>query len=127
MGKPVSREGIAHEWKVTMRITKRRTKNISSTVVKIVMALAFTSVIGGASTAPAPAFADDNGRHLGQRHWQQEHDRYYERERHEYQPEYRPGYRREYRPEYRPYVSPPPPVVYAPYPSPGIGLFFDFR
>ena len=109
------------KWKVTMRISKRRTKNVSSTVVKMVMALAFTSVIGGISTGPA--FADDNGRHLGQRHWQQEHDRYYERERHEYRPENR----REYRPEYRPYVYAPPPVVYAPYPSPGIGLFFDFR
>ena len=104
---------------------------MSSTVVKIVMALAFTSVIGGVSTGPAPAFADDKGRHLGQRHWQQEHDRYYERERHEYQRENRGEYRPfVYAPPpvvYAPYIYAPPPVVYAPYPSPGISLFFDFR
>jgi hypothetical protein len=94
-------------------------KKFSSAVGKIVLALALTSVIGGTSTGPA--FADDNGRHEGQRE-RGERNRGHDRDRGERHGERDRGEYRSY-----PYVYAPPPVVYAPYPSPGIGLFFDFR
>ena len=91
------------EWKATMRTSNTRATKFSSTVVKILMALIFVSMIGGISIAPA--FGRDRGRHRG--HHQQ--GRYYQHGRY--------------------YVGPvyaPPPVVYTPdqYQSEGIGLVF---
>ena len=103
-----------------MRPSTTRARHGRSIVGKIVLALAFASVMVGVS--PGPALSQDYGR----RDWQQQ------RYRRAYQPSrraYRPS-RRAYRP-YRYYAPPPviyapPPVVYAPPPpSPGISLFFD--
>jgi hypothetical protein len=44
------------EWKVTMRTSNTRARKFSSTVVKILMALVFASMIGGISGAPAFGF-----------------------------------------------------------------------
>ena len=44
------------EWKVTMRTSHTRATKFSSTVVKILMALVFASMIGGISIAPAFGF-----------------------------------------------------------------------
>ena len=104
------------EWKVTMRTSNTRATKFSSTVIKILMALVFASMIGGISIAPA--FGRDNDRGRGQ-----------ERGRHE------AGPRGHYRGGYHPYgyypapVYAPPPVVYAPapYQSPGISLVFPIR
>jgi hypothetical protein len=95
-----------------MRIWNTRTKNGSSTVGKIVMALVFASAIGGIFIAPA--FGRDDDRREG----------YQERGRSEQG-------RRRYQPRRRYYPGPvyaPPPVVYspAPYQSPGISFFFPF-
>ena len=100
-----------------MRIWNTRTKNFSSTVGKIVMALVFASAIGGIFIAPA--FGRDNDRREG----------YQEQGRYE-QGRYEQG-RRRYQRRRRYYPGPvyaPPPVVYspAPYQSPGISLFFPF-
>lgn len=84
---------------------------------KILMALIFALVIGGLSAGPA--FGDNDrrggpkkqGRHDNRR-WHDDRDW-----RHDYR-----GYR-----TYRYYQEPiyaPPPVVYAPLPSPGISVFF---
>jgi hypothetical protein len=80
----------------------------TSIVGKILMALIFASVIGGLSAGPALAKNDHRGRGPQQRGWQD----------HRGQRMYRP-YR--YRPEP---IYAPPPVIYAPEPSPGIGIFF---
>ena len=83
----------------------------SKTCAKILIALAFASVIGGLSTGPA--FGEDRDRrHEQQRRGGHERDR---RDRYRYDSRYR----REYQPIYT-----PPPVVYAPSPSPGISIFF---
>ena len=90
-----------------MRPSITRARHGRSIVGKILLALAFASVMVGVS--PGPALSQDYGR----RDWQQQRSR------------------RAYRP-YRYYAPPPviyapPPVVYAPPPpSPGISLFFDF-
>jgi hypothetical protein len=85
----------------------------TSTAGKILVALAFTSMIGGLSMGTA--FGEDNG----WRQAQQNRGRY-ERDRRDNR-----GWRDDrggwhaYRPVYA-----PPPVVYAPAPSPGISIFF---
>ncbi len=100
------------------------TWNYGSIVGKIMMGLVITVMIGSMDVAPALAKdhykgKQDNGRydHKG---------RGYERGYH--RNPYAPG-----RPVYRPYgysygyrgrVYAPPPVIYAPPPPPGIGIFF---
>ena len=85
----------------------------TSIVGKILMALIFASVIGGLSAGPALSDNDrgrgpkQQGRHDNRR-WQEHRGREV----------YRP-YR--YRPEP---IYAPPPVFYAPEPSPGISIFF---
>jgi len=87
---------------------------------KAVVALAFASLLGGLSIAPAFADNDhDNGRGRGHRHgnhqrdWHGDRDGYYG-----YQPEYRQPY------YYAQPVYVPPPVYYTPRQSPGVSLFF---
>ena len=83
-------------------------------VGKILMALIFASVIGGLSAGPALADNDHRGKGPKQqgrhdnRRWQEHRGREV----------YRP-YR--YQPEP---IYAPPPVIYAPLPSPGINFFF---
>jgi hypothetical protein len=102
-----------------MRPSTTRARHGRSIVGKIVLALAFASVMVGVSMGPA--LSDDNERR----------DRQQERYRRAHQP-----YRRAHQPyrrapqPYRYYAPPPviyapPPVVYAPPPSPGISLFFE--
>ena len=106
-----------------MTTSMTRTKNIRATAGKMLLAAALASALGGLSVGPA--LGDDRdwrqeqrnrGWHQKQqnRAWQQEQERArYERDRRDY-------HRRQvYRPIYA-----PPPVVYAPAPSPGISLFF---
>jgi hypothetical protein len=88
-------------------------------VGKILLALAFASVMVGISMGPA--LGADYGRR----------DRQLERHRRSYQPPrrvYQPP-RRVYRPYHYyappPVVYAPPPFVYAPPPSPGISFFFE--
>jgi hypothetical protein len=98
-----------------MNTLNTRAKHLSSTVGKIVMVLAFASVIGGLSMVPA--LGQDHDRRQGQ----QERGRY-ERERQDERG------RRVYRPYgYSAPLYAPPPVVYPPYQSPGISLFFPFH
>jgi hypothetical protein len=85
-------------------------KSFSSMVGKIAMALVFASAIGGMFIAPA--FGRDNDRRGGH----EERGRY-EHGRRGYQP----------RTYYGAPVYAPPPVVYAPAPSPGISLVFPIH
>ena len=92
------------------------------TASKVVMALAFASVISGLSISPAFADRDGgNGRgRNGDRHeWRGDH-REWRGDRDGYNG-YRPEYRRPY--SYAQPVYAPPPVYYAPRQSPGISLF----
>lgn len=80
----------------------------TSIVGKILMALIFASVIGGISAGPALGKNDNRSQGPKHRSW---HDN---RSREVYRPyRYRPA------PVYA-----PPPVIYAPLPSPGISIFF---
>jgi hypothetical protein len=85
----------------------------TSIVGKILMALIFASVIGGLSAGPALAKNDHGGKGPKHRGW---HDnrRWQDNRREVYRP-----YR--YQPEP---IYAPPPVFYAPEPSPGISIFF---
>lgn len=119
-----------------MNTLNTRAKHLSSTVGKIVMVLAFASVIGGLSMVPA--LGQDHDRRQGQqdrgryeRERQDERGRY-ERGRHERGRHERERYDKRGRRVYRPYgysapLYAPPPVVYPPYQSPGISLFFPFH
>ena len=85
---------------------------MTTSIGKILAAVALVSAIGGLSAAPA----------LGQDHgWRQEqHDRgRYERDRRDNRRSHRV-----YRPVYVAPVYAPPPVVYVPAPSVGVHLFF---
>ena len=84
----------------------------------MLLAVALASTLGG--LCAGPALADDRDRNRAwhreqqRRAWQQEQARaQYERDRRNYHR------RQTYRPVYV-----PPPVVYAPAPSPGISIFF---
>lgn len=97
-----------------MGTSNTRARKFSSTVGKIVMALVFTSMIGGIFISPA--FGRDNDRRKGS------YERGHDRGRRMYQ----------YQPPRRYYPAPvyaPPPVFYAPapYQSPGISLIFPIR
>ncbi|MGC1402280.1 MAG: hypothetical protein WA974_05055 [Thermodesulfobacteriota bacterium] len=97
----------------------------TSVVGKILMALVFASVIGGISAGPALSKDDDGLSPLRGQASQQRggHDN---RDRHDN----RGGHDDRGREVYRSYryqrdpVYAPPPVIYAPEPSPGISLFF---
>ena len=86
----------------------------TSIVGKILMAIIFASVIGGISAGPALGKNDNRGRGPKQqgrhdnRRWNNDRDRRVYR-----------SYR--YAPEP---IYAPPPVIYAPEPSPGISIFF---
>jgi hypothetical protein len=104
-----------------MRIWNTRTKNFSSTVGKIVMALVFASVSG--SIFIAPAFGKDNDNREGY------HDQGEERS-----VKGRKAPRRVYQEPPRRYYYPapvyaPPPVIYTPdpYQSPGINFIFPIQ
>ena len=100
-----------------------RSKNVRARAGKMLLAVALASTLGGLCVGPA--LADDRDRRQEQqnrawqrqeqqRAWQQEQARaQYERNRRDYHR------RQTYRPVYV-----PPPVVYAPAPSPGISIFF---
>ena len=91
----------------------------TSIVGRILMTIIFASVIGGLSAGPA--LGDNNkrggpkqqGRHDNRR-FQEDRGRHYDRDRQVY---------RHYRYEPEPIYAPPP-VFYAPEPSPGISIFF---
>ncbi len=88
-------------------------------VGKILLALIFTSVIGGLSVGPA--FGDND--HRGGPKQQGRHDNRDRRDN-------RSWHDNRGREVYRPYrygpapIYAPPPVIYAPEPSPGISIFF---
>jgi len=118
-----------------MSTSNTRAKHVRSTAGKIVMALAFASVIGAISLVPA--LGQDNQRRQGhqegsgqqyqgsqQRGWQQRQWQQRQWQQRQWQGE-------RGRRAYQPYGYPaplyvPPPVVYAPVPPPGINLFFPF-
>jgi hypothetical protein len=106
-----------------MKSSIQQTRYCRSTGRKVVLALAFASLMGALSISPALAERDDGrgpgarqhvdqGRHLGQR------ARRGDREGNYYQPQYRRPY------TYAQPVYVPPPVYYEPRQSPGITLFF---
>jgi hypothetical protein len=105
-----------------MRTSNARAGKFGSIVVKIVMALVFTSLIGG--IAIAPALGKDDDRHKGYHEQGRYEQGRYEHGRYEYG-------RREYQPPRRYYREPvyAPPYFYdpTPYQSPGISLFFPFQ
>src|ERR1035437_5820088 len=107
-----------------MKSSIRQGRYFSSTGRRVVMALAFASLISGLSISPA--FAENDGHGQGGRHGDHgQRDRHGDREGYGYG--YRPEYRRPY--TYAQPVYVPPPVYYEPVQSPGISIFFplDFR
>lgn len=109
-----------------MKSSIRQDRYFKSTGRRVVMALAFVSLIGGLSITPA--FAEKDGGHgRGDRHGEHgQRDRHGDRGGNGYYG-YRPEYRRPY--IYAQPVYVPPPVYYEPVQSPGISIFFplDFR
>jgi hypothetical protein len=100
-----------------MKPSTQQFRQLSSTTSKIMMALALASVLGGTSITPALGKGNDARHDKG---W--------------HKGEQRSVIRNDYRGRRDPYyysapVYAPPPVYYAPQPSPGISLFFplDFR
>jgi hypothetical protein len=97
-----------------MKTSTTQASHFRPTISKIVMALAVASVMGG--MAITPALGDnrqghqDKGWHKGELKG--------DRDRREYRPQYQHAYR------YSQPVYAPPPVYYAPQPSPGISFFF---
>jgi hypothetical protein len=85
---------------------------MTTSIGKILAAVALVSAIGGLSAGPAL------GQDRGWRQEQQDRGRY-ERDRHDYRRSHRV-----YRPVYAAPVYAPPPVVYVPAPSAGVHLFF---
>ena len=92
----------------------------TSIVGKILMALIFASMISGLSAGPAFGKNDNKGHGPQQRDWHDNRNWHDNRDWHNNRG----------RDRYRPYryqpapVYAPPPVIYAPLPSPGIGFFF---
>jgi len=114
-----------------MSTANTRVKHVSSTVGTIVMALVFAVVIGTISLVSA--LGQENNRRQGyQEGNRQQRQGYQERggQQHRWQQRQWQGERG--RRAYRPYgysapIYVPPPVVYPPYQSPGISLFFPFH
>ena len=106
---PRGRESLQtfQEWKGTMKTSIKQTRNFRPTISKIVMALTLASVMGGISVTPALARDNDRRDERGRR---EQHSPVY-RHPHNYS-----------RPVYA-----PPPVYYAPQPSPGISLFLPLN
>jgi len=103
-----------------MKTSTKQARILRPTISKIVMALVCASVMG--ATAMMPAHAKDNdGRKGRQDKGWHKGERQGDRDRGEYRPEYqRPYY-------YSQPVYAPPPVYYAPQPSPGISLFLPLN
>lgn len=103
-----------------MKFSMLQTKYVRSTGRKVVVALAFASLLSGLSIPSAFADRNDNqgrgGRHSD--HGQRGHH-----EGHGYRNEHRRDYSYEQRSDERP-VYVPPPVYYEPRQSPGISFFF---
>jgi uncharacterized protein HemX len=97
-----------------MTTSVTRAKNVRATAGKMLLAVALASALGGLSVGLE--LGDDRDR----RQEQQNRARQQEQERARYERDRRDFHRRQ---TYRP-VYVPPPVVYAPAPSPGISLFF---
>jgi hypothetical protein len=96
------------EWSNFMKTLS--TWNFKPMVSKMTVGLVLATLFGGLSVAPAFARDGDRGWHdRGRREYR---GRGYDHRRHYYQPNY-----------YRERVYAPPPVIYAPSPPPGIGIF----
>jgi hypothetical protein len=98
----------------------------TSTAGKILVTLAFASMIGGLSVGTA--LGDDNDRRQAQQNRREQDRREQERDRRDNRVWHDNGGWRDNRGGWHAYhpVYVPPPVVYAPAPSPGISLFFPF-
>ena len=115
-----------------MTTSMTRAKNVCATAGKMLVAVALASALGGLCVGPALGQDRDWRQEQQHRAWQQEQERAWQLEqnrawqqeqaRARYERERRDFHRRQ---TYRP-VYVPPPVVYAPAPSPGISLFFPF-
>jgi hypothetical protein len=91
---------------------------------KIVMAIALASAIGGLGMTPAFGAENSNrGRDGNRDHATQNRGHNTDRGRHDNRPQNRSTYRYEYAQP----VYVPPPIYYAPQPSPGISLFFPLN
>jgi len=91
-------------------------------VTKVMLTIALGVVMGG--LVIAPAFADDNRGHDERDYRNHDEGRHHHRYHHHTTYYYEePGYY----PYYEQPVYAPPPVYYAPEPSPGINLFFPIH
>jgi len=98
---------------------------------KITMGLALAAMIGSIDVVPALGYDHDReGRHGRYEHRGRWHDHYRYEHRGRWHDHYRYEHNRRY---YRPYYGyregyySPPPVIYAPPPQPGIGIFFPIH
>lgn len=105
-----------------MSISKSGAKGLRSIAGKVVLALAFASIVGGVSLAPA--FADNDDWKQKQNRGQYRAEGREDNDRVEYRYYGYQPYNYNY--TYRPYTYyAPPPVVYAPpYQSPGLNFVF---
>jgi hypothetical protein len=93
------------------------------TPTKIIVALAFLSLVGGLSVAPVfSKDGDDDRRGHEDKGWHKGESRGYYEDRRDWRPAYQPVYREPY--HYSQPVYAPAPVYYPPQQSPGISLFF---
>jgi hypothetical protein len=109
-----------------MSTSNTRAKHVRSTVGTIVMALTFASVIG--TISPVPVLGQENNRRQGyQEGTRQQRLGYEERGWQARQRQDEGGWRVYQSHRYPVPLYVPPPVVYAPYRSPGVSLFFPFH
>jgi hypothetical protein len=90
--------------------------------IKLVMALALVSVMGGLTVTKALSKDDDDRRGHADKGWHKGESRGDRDGRGDWRPVYQPVYREPY--YYSQPVYVPPPVYYPPHQSPGISLFF---
>ncbi len=117
-----------------MKFSMLQTKYVRSTGRKVVVALAFASLISGLSISSAFADRNDNQDRgdwhgdQGQGDWHGDHGQRDHHEDHGHRDEHRRHYSYEQRSYERP-VYVPPPVYYEPRQSSGISFFFplDFH